>query len=133
MMRCARPWAPALGTLGLVLLLAGCGTSRQASAAVEVNPNHLRAQSNLGVASARLGRHDEAFAADTRVLTMNPTDANAHANVGWLLLKVGRQTEGLRELQVAVNLEPSLDQERRFLDVQFGRDARQAPTPFSVR
>jgi tetratricopeptide (TPR) repeat protein len=101
--------------------------------ALEVNPNHLRAQFNLGVASARLGRHDEAFAAYTRVLTMNPTDANAHANVGWLLLKVGRQTEGLRELQVAVNLEPSLDQERRFLDAQFGRDARQAPTPFSVR
>jgi hypothetical protein len=41
--------------------------------------------------------------------------------------------EGLRELQVAVNLEPSLDQERRFLDAQFGRDARQGPTPFSVR
>jgi Tfp pilus assembly protein PilF len=101
--------------------------------ALEVNPNHLRAQFNLGVASARLGRHDEAFAAYTRVLTMNPTDANAHANVGWLLLKVGRQTEGLHELQVAVNLEPSLDQERRFLDAQFGRDARQAPTPFSVR
>ena len=101
--------------------------------ALEVNPNHLRAQFNLGVAAARLGRHDEAFAAYTRVLTMNPTDAHAHANVGWLLLKIGRQTEGLRELQVAVNLEPSLDHERRFLDAQFGRDARQDPTPFSVR
>ena len=101
--------------------------------ALAVNPNHLRAQFNLGVAAARLGRHDEAFAAYTRVLTMNPTDAHAHANVGWLLLKIGRQTEGLRELQVAVNLEPSLDQERRFLDTQFGRDARHGPTPFSVR
>ena len=101
--------------------------------ALEVNPNHLSAQFDLGVAAARLGRHDEAFAAYTRVLTMNPTDAHAHANVGWLLLKIGRQTEGLRELQVAVNLEPSLDHERRFLDAQFGRDARQGPTPFSVR
>ena len=101
--------------------------------ALEVNPYHLRAQFNLGVAAARLGRHDEAFTAYTRVLTMNPTDAQAHASVGWLLLKVGRQTEGLRELQVAVNLEPSLDHERRFLDAQFGRDARHGPTPFSVR
>jgi hypothetical protein len=48
-------------------------------------------------------------------------------------LKCRSRDEGLRELQVAVNLEPSLDQERRFLDAQFGRDARQGPTPFSVR
>jgi len=101
--------------------------------ALEVNPSHLRAQFNLGVVAVQLGRHDEAFAAYTRVLTMNPTGARAHANVGWLLLKVGRQTEGLRELQVAVNLEPSLDHERKYLDAQFGRDARHGPTPFSVR
>jgi tetratricopeptide (TPR) repeat protein len=101
--------------------------------ALEVNPNHLRAQFNLGLVAARLGRHDEAFTAYSRVLTMNPTDAHAHANIGWLLLKVGRQTEGICELQVAVRLAPSLDRERRFLDAQFGRDARQGPTPFSVR
>src|SRR5258706_2156617 len=34
-MGCARPWAPALGALGLVALLAGCGMSRQAGAAVD--------------------------------------------------------------------------------------------------
>jgi Tfp pilus assembly protein PilF len=101
--------------------------------ALKVNPSHLRAQFNLGVVATQPGRHDEAFAAYTRVLTMNPTDARAHANVGWLLLEVGRQTEGLRELQVAVNLEPSLDHEWKYLDAQFGRDARHGPTPFSVR
>ncbi len=101
--------------------------------ALEVNPNHLRAQFNRGFAAARLGRYDEALAAYERVLAMNPTDAHAHANVGWLLLKAGRQTEGLRELQVAVRLEPGLDDERRFLDAHYGRDARRGPTPFSVR
>ena len=89
------------------------------------------------MARARLARDQgwpgEAFAAYSRVLTMNPTDAHAHANVGWLFLKGDRQTEGVRELQVAVRLAPGLDRERRFLDGQFGRDARQGPTPFSVR
>jgi len=101
--------------------------------ALEANPNHLRAHFNLGAAAGRLGRYDEALAAFNRVLTMDPTDAEAHASIGWLLLKAGRQGEGLRELQIAVRLEPGLDQERRFLDAQFGRDARQGPTPFSAR
>ena len=101
--------------------------------ALEVNPNHLRAQFNQGFAAARLGRYDEAFAAYNCVLTMNPTDAHAHAHVGWLVLKVGRQSDGLRELQVAVRLEPGLDDARRFLDAQYGREARRGPTPFSAR
>ncbi len=101
--------------------------------ALEVNPNHRRAQFNLGVVAARLGRDDHGFAAYSRALSTNPTDAHAHANIGWLLLKVGRQTEGIRELQVAAHLAPGLDRERRSLDAQFGRDARQGPTPFSVR
>ena len=101
--------------------------------ALAVNPNHLRAQFNLGAAAGRLGRYDEALAAYSRVLTMDPMDAEAHASIGWLLLKAGRHGEGLRELQIAVRLEPSLDDERRYLDAQFGRDARHGPTPFSAR
>jgi tetratricopeptide (TPR) repeat protein len=101
--------------------------------ALSVNPNHLRALFNQGVAAARLGRYDEALAAYSRVLSMDPTDAEAHASIGWLLLKSGRRDEGLRELQAAVRLEPSLDEERRYLEAQFGRDARQGPTPFSAR
>ena len=101
--------------------------------ALAVHPNHLRAQFNLGAAAGRLGRYDEALAAYRRVLTMDPMDAEAHAGIGWLLLKAGRQSEGLRELQIAVRLEPSLDDERRYLDEQFGRDARHGPTPFSAR
>ena len=64
---------------------------------------------------------------------MNPTDAHAHASLGWLLLNAGRQTEGLRELQVALRLEPGLEEARSVLDTQYGRDARRGPTPFSAR
>ncbi len=101
--------------------------------ALEVNPNHLRAQFNQGFAAARLGRYDDALGAYNRVLAMNPTDALAHASVGWLLLNAGRRTEGLRELQVAVRLEPGLEDARGYLDAQYGRDARRGPTPFSAR
>jgi tetratricopeptide (TPR) repeat protein len=101
--------------------------------AVEVNPSHLRARSNQGLAAAQLGRYDEALAAYCRVLAMNPTDAHAHASVGWLHLNAGRRTEGLRELQAALRLAPGLDDARRVLDAQYGRDARRGPTPFSAQ
>jgi tetratricopeptide (TPR) repeat protein len=101
--------------------------------ALEINPNHLRAQFNQGFAATRLKRYDEALSAYGRVLAMDPGDADAHANAGWILLKVGRQTEGLRELQVAVRLNPRLERERSYLNAQFGSDARQGPTPFSAR
>ncbi len=71
----------------------------------------------------RLQLYDEALGAYSRALAMNPADADAHA----------RQAESLRELQVAVRLDPNLEQARNYLDAQFGRDARQGPTPFSVR
>jgi tetratricopeptide (TPR) repeat protein len=101
--------------------------------AVEVNPNHWRAHFSLGVASHKAKRYDEALAAYARAAAMSPDDADTHANIGWILVKTGRDAEGVRELQTAVRLDPSLDRERQYLDGRFGRDARQGPTPFSVR
>jgi tetratricopeptide (TPR) repeat protein len=101
--------------------------------AVEVNPNHWRAQFSLGVATHRLQRYDEALAAYTRAAAMNPGDADTHANLGWVLLKLGRRTEAIRELQTAVQLDPALDAERRYLAGTFGYDARQTATPFGLR
>jgi Flp pilus assembly protein TadD len=98
-----------------------------------VNPNHWRAQFSLGVASHKAKRYDEALAAYARAAAMSPDDADTHANIGWILVKTGRDAEGVRELQTAVRLDPSLDRERQYLDGRFGRDARQGPTPFSVR
>jgi tetratricopeptide (TPR) repeat protein len=101
--------------------------------ALEVNPNHLRAQLNQGVAAARLKRYDDALGAYGRALVMDPSDAEAHANAGFILLQIGRQTEGLRELQLAVSLDPKLEHARTYLNARFGLDARQGPTPFSSR
>jgi len=101
--------------------------------AVEVNPDHWRAQFSLGVASHKAKRYDDALAAYARAAAMSPDDADTHANIGWILVKTGREAEGVRELQTAVRLDPSLERERQYLDRTFGRDARKAPTPFSLR
>ena len=101
--------------------------------AVEVNPNHWRAQFSLGIAAHKAKRYDDALAAYARAVAMSPDDADTHANIGWILVRTGRDAEGVRELQTAVRLDPSLDRERQYLDGRFGRDARQGPTPFSVR
>ena len=101
--------------------------------AVEVNPNHLRAVHNQGRAAHRLKRYDQAAASYSRSIAMDPAYAEAHANLGRVLVEAGRRMEGLRELQVAVSLDPSLEQEQRYLNAQFGRDARQGPTPYSTR
>src|SRR5215510_2458787 len=85
-MGCARPWVPMLGALGLVALLAGCGMSRQAGAAVDAGhqatkqgellsalehyriatrlaPDSATAQLALGEAAEALGEFDEALSA----------------------------------------------------------------------
>jgi tetratricopeptide (TPR) repeat protein len=96
--------------------------------AVEVNPNHWRAQLNLAVALQRARRHDEALAAYERAATMHPEDADTHASIGWLLVKTGRDAEGRRALQTAVRLDPDLERERQYLE----RWAAAAPTAGSA-
>jgi tetratricopeptide (TPR) repeat protein len=92
--------------------------------AVEVNPNHWRAQFNLAVALHRAARHDEALVAYERAAVMNPDDADTHANIGWILVKTGRDAEGVRALQTAVRLDPDLERERQYLVDRFGRDGQ---------
>jgi Tfp pilus assembly protein PilF len=89
--------------------------------AVDVNPDHWRAQFNLAVALHRAQRHDEALAAYERAAVMNPEDADTHANIGWILVQTGRDAEGVRALQTAVRLDPDLERERQYLDGRVGR------------
>jgi len=84
--------------------------------ALAVNPDHWRALLGLAVALERDRRYDEAVAAYSRAVGMNPDDANTRASLGWILVRTGRDVEGLRELRAAVRLDPSLDRERQYLD-----------------
>lgn len=101
--------------------------------AVAVNPDHWRAQFGVGVAAHRLAQYDKALAAYRRALEMNPLDADGHANVGWLLLRAGRVADGLRELEMAVRLNPELDRERSYLDTRVSREAGPRETPRALR
>src|SRR4029450_9695839 len=101
--------------------------------AIEINPNHLRAIHNQGRAAHKLKRYEHDDPPSTRTTPIDPPYAEAHATLGRVLIEAGRRTEGYRELQVAVSLDPSLEQEQRFLNARFGRDARQGPTPYDTR
>ena len=57
-------------------------------------------------------------------LAINPTDAFVHAYLGRSLLSLGRDGEGVRELQTAVRLDPSLTEERDLLGRRVAADPR---------
>jgi tetratricopeptide (TPR) repeat protein len=101
--------------------------------AVRLNPDHFRAQVNLGVTLYTLERYDEAVVAYRAALALNPADALVHADLGRSLLKVGLDGEGLRELQTAVGLDPSLTAERELVARRLSGDPRGASTPLASR
>jgi len=101
--------------------------------AVRVNPNHFRAQVNLAVTLYTLQRYEDAVPAYRAALALNPDDAVVHADLGRSLLKLGQDGEGLRELQVAVRLDPGLTAERDLVNRRLAGDPRGGPTPFAAR
>ena len=46
------------------------------------------------------------------------------------MLKLGRESEAVPELQTSLRLDPSQRNVRTFLDTRFGSDPRLGPTPF---
>lgn len=99
--------------------------------ALEINPDHWRALYNFAIANHHLKRYPEALAAYRKALAISPDDPDLHANVGWVLIRLGEQMEGEHELQAALRLNPELRAARDYLDARYGRDARQGATPFS--
>jgi cytochrome c-type biogenesis protein CcmH/NrfG len=94
--------------------------------AVRLDPNHFRAWVNLGLAFYSLRRYDEAVPAYRAALGLSPNDAIVHAYLGRSLLSLGHDGEGVRELQTAVRLDPSLTEERDLL----GRRVAADPSAF---
>jgi serine/threonine-protein kinase len=61
---------------------------------------------DLATALLRAGRAEDALAAARHALEVDPEYARAHSTLCWVLLAVGRQAEGLAELERAVALAP---------------------------
>jgi Flp pilus assembly protein TadD len=88
-----------------VLLAAGCGRGGGPAAATE---EEFFRQSNLGKAAHDGGRFDDAIAAFTRTVELQPTHPDARQNLANALLRAGRPAEAAaqaREL-LALNLSP---------------------------
>lgn len=75
--------------------------------AVAADPRHAEAYNALGVALARLGRHDEAELALHRAVALEPREAHVRSNLGFAMLLAGRLHEALVELKAAVRLDPN--------------------------
>jgi len=59
-----------------------------------------------GLACMMLGRHGEALASYSRALTLDPSSAEAHNDLGVALVRLGRPAEALPHLERAVALRP---------------------------
>jgi tetratricopeptide (TPR) repeat protein len=73
----------------------------------DVNPDDALAHVNLGNALLEIpGRMPEALSEYQRALRIHPDYADAHNNLGAILLESGRTTEAVAEYQAAVRLDP---------------------------
>ncbi len=96
--------------------------------ALRRNPNYFRAHRNLGWALYRLNRHEEARLAYQRAIQLGPDDPFSHATMGRILLEMGDKSMGLRELRLAIKLDPSRTDDKASLNYWLGVDARRGPT-----
>jgi tetratricopeptide (TPR) repeat protein len=76
--------------------------------ALERDPMHSDARSNLAAALARQGRLDRAAAELRRLLEHDPENAGARTNLGLVLLQQGHREQARVQLEEALRLNPQL-------------------------
>lgn len=74
--------------------------------ALQIDPKHAKARSNLGMILQRKGAYDLAGQAYREALDSDPELGQARYNLGTLLLAQGRTTEAIDELRRAEALDP---------------------------
>jgi tetratricopeptide (TPR) repeat protein len=75
--------------------------------ALRVDPDFAPALLNLAVVIAR-NRPKESILLLERLIELTPSDPRAYFNIGYVLLKTGREREGLQQLQRSVRMDPTL-------------------------
>lgn len=94
----------ALGGAGLALVPGG---PVEADPATEARVRAVDESFRQGVEGLKAGRHAEALAAFHRVLLDSPAMPEAHANMGFALLGLGRPREALAFFEGALDLRPA--------------------------
>lgn len=119
--------AEALNQQGVLLAVTGQeDRARQTlEAALEADPGHYRALTNLGNLDMEAGRYAQAEAIYRRVLLLNPDYDGGHHNLGVALRRQGRIAEGVRSIRQGQRL--SLKRSKTDTDAemkeQFARSA----------
>ena len=73
---------------------------------LRINPNHVEALNNLGVAYRKLGRFEDALRAHERAVQLAPGSPSAHNNLGGDAHALGRFEEALSHYDAALRLDP---------------------------
>ncbi len=75
---------------------------------VRLNPRHERGLNNLCIVRYQLGEKPEALLADyQKLLSLNPKNAKALQNYGYLLIEAGRAAEAVAALESAIDVDPA--------------------------
>ena len=101
----------ALYNLGLINQTRGDGQGAEAfyRRALNVDPDFVPVLFNLAILRTEAGAREEAVDLYRRVTDLAPDNAGAYLNLGLLLRDMGRTREAARELETAVELDPSLE------------------------
>ena len=87
--------------------------------AVEIDPKHQKALTNLGMVLAAEKRFDESF----EVFSKAVGPAAAHSNVGVLMAKQGRNDDARKEFHEALRSTRHSNNRRRFWSISIVRDS----------
>ena len=85
---------------------------RELRKAMEIDPKHAKALTNLGMVLAAEKRFDESF----EIFSKAVGPAAAHSNVGVLMAKQGRNDDARREFHAALAIDSTLKQPKAFLE-----------------
>ena len=105
--------------LGFVLTRMGRVTEAigEYERALERDPTHVRARTNLAVNLVNLGQLARASRELRRVLEIDPENASAHTNLGLVLAQQGQFEGAAREFREALRIDPDQAQARTALDL----------------
>ena len=75
---------------------------------VKLQPNSAKIHTILGNLYARKGKWQYAIACYRQAIKFDPRYAKAHLNLGRILFKIDRQAEFIKEMQLALSLQPKI-------------------------
>jgi Flp pilus assembly protein TadD len=90
---------------------------RSFQAYLEARGSDAAVQLELGRLLVAAGRNGEAESTLRRATRLAPSDASAHHELGALLLTLNRRTEAIEELALALDLDPTRDDTKRYLSL----------------